>query len=308
MHRQIAGRLTGPVTKWIVLAVWLVILVVAGGFAAKLTDVQNNEASSWLPASAESTQALDKLEALPEPQRHPDRGRLPLRVRAPGQGHAGHHRETGRRVRSDGRRHRRRQPRGRAAARCPVRLRGRAGGPDHRDVQLRQERLERRCRTPPTSCGTSRRSTAWTSTSPGQGGQAADSAEAFAGHRRHAAARHGLGGHPHPADHLPQPGPVAAAGRLRRGRADHGAGGHLLRSRSTATSPSTARARASSRCWCSAPAPTTPCCWSRATARSCAGTRTGTRRWPSRCTAPPRRSSPARRRWSSACCACSSPR
>ena len=30
MHRQIAGKLTGRVTKWIVLAAWLVIVVVAG--------------------------------------------------------------------------------------------------------------------------------------------------------------------------------------------------------------------------------------------------------------------------------------
>ena len=28
MHRQIAGRLTGPVTKWLVLAFWIVALVV----------------------------------------------------------------------------------------------------------------------------------------------------------------------------------------------------------------------------------------------------------------------------------------
>lgn len=61
MHRQIAGALTGRVTKWIVLAVWVVVLGVSTGFAGKLIDVQNNEASSWLPASAESTQALDKL-------------------------------------------------------------------------------------------------------------------------------------------------------------------------------------------------------------------------------------------------------
>src|SRR4051794_6728597 len=61
MHRQIAGKLTGRVTKWIVLAAWIVIMVVASGFAQKLTDVQNNEASSWLPQSAESTQALAKL-------------------------------------------------------------------------------------------------------------------------------------------------------------------------------------------------------------------------------------------------------
>ncbi len=61
MHRQIAGALTGRVTKWIVLGVWVVVLGVSTGFAGKLIDVQNNEASSWLPASAESTRALDKL-------------------------------------------------------------------------------------------------------------------------------------------------------------------------------------------------------------------------------------------------------
>jgi RND superfamily putative drug exporter len=61
MHRQIAGKLTGRVTKWVVLAAWIFVMMVASGFAQKLTDVQNNEASSWLPASAESTRALEKL-------------------------------------------------------------------------------------------------------------------------------------------------------------------------------------------------------------------------------------------------------
>ena len=61
MHRQIAGKLTCPVTKWIVLIAWVAVFGVAGMFASKLTDVQDNEASSWLPASAESTKALDKL-------------------------------------------------------------------------------------------------------------------------------------------------------------------------------------------------------------------------------------------------------
>ena len=67
MHRQIAGKLTGQVTKWIVLAAWIVVFVVASGFAAKLTDVQNNEASSWLPASAESTEVLDELSTAVDP-------------------------------------------------------------------------------------------------------------------------------------------------------------------------------------------------------------------------------------------------
>src|SRR6478735_6605713 len=71
MHRQIAGKLTGRVTKWIVLVAWLIIVVVASGFAAKLTDVQNNESSSWLPASAESTRALDKLNAFQDPNNLP---------------------------------------------------------------------------------------------------------------------------------------------------------------------------------------------------------------------------------------------
>jgi len=63
MHRQIAGRLTGRYTKWFVLGLWILVLFVAAPFAGKLTSVQDNQASSWLPASAESTKALDKLGA-----------------------------------------------------------------------------------------------------------------------------------------------------------------------------------------------------------------------------------------------------
>src|SRR5690242_4849464 len=71
MHRQIAGRLTSRVTKWIVLAAWLVILGVSGGFAQKLTDVQDNEASSWLPSSAETTRALEGLRPFQDPNAIP---------------------------------------------------------------------------------------------------------------------------------------------------------------------------------------------------------------------------------------------
>jgi RND superfamily putative drug exporter len=67
MHRQIAGKLTSPVTKWIVAGAWIVIFIVASGFAQKLTDVQDNEASSWLPGSAESTKALDELKPFQDP-------------------------------------------------------------------------------------------------------------------------------------------------------------------------------------------------------------------------------------------------
>src|SRR6476469_6523442 len=67
MHRQIAGSLTGRVTKWIVLVAVLVITGFMAMFSAKLADVQNNEASSWLPGSAESTKVLDELSETVDP-------------------------------------------------------------------------------------------------------------------------------------------------------------------------------------------------------------------------------------------------
>jgi RND superfamily putative drug exporter len=67
MHRQIAGALTGRVTKWIVLVAVLVITGIMGVFSTKLTSVQNNEASSWLPGSAESTKVLDELSQSVDP-------------------------------------------------------------------------------------------------------------------------------------------------------------------------------------------------------------------------------------------------
>ena len=137
----------------------------------------------------------------------------------------------------------------------------------------------------------------------GAGGQAADSAEAFAGIDGTLLLREPGRRHPDPAAHLPQPGALGAADPLGRVRAVHQRGASSTSSPSTPTSPSTARARRSSPCWSSAPAPTTRCSWWPATARSCAGTRTGTRRWPSRCTAPPRRSSPAPAPSSPACSA-----
>ncbi len=67
MHAQIAGKLTGKVTKWIVLVGWLVLMGTVGGLSSKLIDVQNNEASSWLPESAESTEVLDELSDTVDP-------------------------------------------------------------------------------------------------------------------------------------------------------------------------------------------------------------------------------------------------
>jgi RND superfamily putative drug exporter len=49
----------GRIGKWVVLGVWLVLLVGLGSLAGKLTGAEDNQASSWLPGSAESTQVLN---------------------------------------------------------------------------------------------------------------------------------------------------------------------------------------------------------------------------------------------------------
>ena len=71
MNRQLAGALTGRVTKWIVLVVWLLVAAGSAGFASQLAEVQNNEASSWLPESAESTRAFERLEPFQDPNAIP---------------------------------------------------------------------------------------------------------------------------------------------------------------------------------------------------------------------------------------------
>src|SRR2546421_2125901 len=58
LARGISAVVCGRWTKWVVLAVWLVILGVAGPLAGKLTGVEKNDNSAWLPGSAESTKAL----------------------------------------------------------------------------------------------------------------------------------------------------------------------------------------------------------------------------------------------------------
>ena len=49
----------GRRTKWLIVILWLVILVIATPLGMKLNDAQDNDAQSWLPGSAESTQVLD---------------------------------------------------------------------------------------------------------------------------------------------------------------------------------------------------------------------------------------------------------
>ncbi|MFF2660142.1 MMPL family transporter [Kitasatospora sp. NPDC058032] len=61
--RKLAELPCGRRGKWVVLALWLVLLVVAGPLAGKLAGAEDNQASSWLPSNAESTRVLDEQRA-----------------------------------------------------------------------------------------------------------------------------------------------------------------------------------------------------------------------------------------------------
>jgi RND superfamily putative drug exporter len=54
-----AWLVCGRWTKWIVLGLWVVVLAIAGPLAGKLTSVEKNDNSAWLPGSAEATQVAD---------------------------------------------------------------------------------------------------------------------------------------------------------------------------------------------------------------------------------------------------------
>lgn len=57
-HR-VAAMIAGRRTKWVVLAIWVVLVLALGPLAGKLGDVQENDAAAWLPGGAESTQIVD---------------------------------------------------------------------------------------------------------------------------------------------------------------------------------------------------------------------------------------------------------
>ncbi|MFJ7246933.1 MMPL family transporter [Kitasatospora sp. NPDC098652] len=61
--RKLAALPCGRRGKWVVLALWLVLLIVLGPSAGKLMGAEDNQASSWLPGSAESTQVLNEQRA-----------------------------------------------------------------------------------------------------------------------------------------------------------------------------------------------------------------------------------------------------
>ncbi|MER5439686.1 MMPL family transporter [Streptomyces sp. NPDC002790] len=58
-RRGVAWLVCGRRSKWLVLLLWLVVIIGTAPLAQKLADAQDNDAQSWLPGSAESTQVLD---------------------------------------------------------------------------------------------------------------------------------------------------------------------------------------------------------------------------------------------------------
>ena len=71
MTGKVVTILTGRRIKYLVLLFWLLLVAVAGPLAGKLTGAEKNDAKSWLPGSAESTQVLDAQAAFASPNTIP---------------------------------------------------------------------------------------------------------------------------------------------------------------------------------------------------------------------------------------------
>src|SRR5215510_6552817 len=69
--RAIAYAPAGRRTKWLVLVFWLVIVALAGPLSGKLNGAEKNDASSWLPPKAESTQVLNLRSQFISPNVYP---------------------------------------------------------------------------------------------------------------------------------------------------------------------------------------------------------------------------------------------
>ncbi|MFG2298693.1 MMPL family transporter [Streptomyces sp. NPDC048603] len=62
MVRRLAALPAGRVTKWVVLALWVALLVPALLLAGKLGEVEENDSSAWLPGNAESTKVVERAQ------------------------------------------------------------------------------------------------------------------------------------------------------------------------------------------------------------------------------------------------------
>jgi putative drug exporter of the RND superfamily len=60
---RLIAFICGRRTKWVIVAFWLLVVVALGSLAGKLQGAEKNDASSYLPGSAESTQELNEQAA-----------------------------------------------------------------------------------------------------------------------------------------------------------------------------------------------------------------------------------------------------
>ena len=68
---RISGWVTHPFAKWVVIGFWVIVAAVMSPLAGKLTGAQDNDAKSWLPANAESTQVLEIASSFTSPNTIP---------------------------------------------------------------------------------------------------------------------------------------------------------------------------------------------------------------------------------------------
>ena len=69
--RNIAEIPAGRWTKWLVVGIWLVLIVLAFPLSSKLTGAEKNDASAWLPGGAESTKVLNVQAHFQSPNVYP---------------------------------------------------------------------------------------------------------------------------------------------------------------------------------------------------------------------------------------------
>ncbi|GAA1513548.1 MMPL family transporter [Kribbella lupini] len=68
---RLAALPCGKVSKWVVLVLWIAAIAVSFGPAGKLTGAQDNDAVSWLPGNAESTEVLKATARFSSPDEIP---------------------------------------------------------------------------------------------------------------------------------------------------------------------------------------------------------------------------------------------
>ncbi|MET7418900.1 MMPL family transporter [Dactylosporangium sp. NPDC005555] len=71
MGKSVAGAVAGRRIKYVFVVFWLAVAALAGPLAGKLTDVERNDARSWLPGGAESVQVIDVQASFASPDTIP---------------------------------------------------------------------------------------------------------------------------------------------------------------------------------------------------------------------------------------------